>query len=264
MPSQAAGTRVAASSASPGGRPNASMCSSSRTVAEVPSVGQNGGMSLPSITETPAARARRYDCSCSGAAPRERSCIQAGTPSESKKSLHLVTDSVGTRETPRSDICWATASVSWYPCSTQSRPCSTAGPMMRAGPACAVTLRPQACAVKITADSSSGASGTVSMVSCSPAIPPEIMTLMRSAPALICARVPRTNPSGPSHSSVFDDSCPCPPVHTSARPAVRMRGPSVRPAAMAERSAKSTWSISPTQRTVVTPHSRVRRAPSPT
>ena len=91
------------------------------------------------------------------------------------------------------------------------------------------------------------------MVSFAPAMPPEIMTLIRSAPALICARVPRVNPSGPSHSSALGASCPCPPVHTSARPAEKMRGPSARPAAIAERSANSAWSLSPTQRTDVTP-----------
>ncbi len=92
--------------------------------------------------------------------------------------------------------------------------------MIGAGPACAVTLRPQACAVEMTAAISSRVSCGVAMPSCSPAMPPEIITLMRSAPALICVRTPRAKPAGPSHSMVSSCSWPWPPVQTTAWPAV--------------------------------------------
>ena len=134
--------------------------------------------------------------------------------------------------------------------------------MMPAGPAWAVTLRPQSWAVVITASSSSGCSCGVSIPSCSPAIPPEIITLIRSAPSEISRRAPLRNSAGPSHSRVSPWPWPWPPVHTSARPAVKIRGPIARPASMARRRAKSAPSRSATQRTVVTPASSVRRAPS--
>ena len=141
-------------------------------------------------------------------APSDRSCIHAGTPSSSKNAPARVTTRVGTSATPRSAISRATSGVSSYPCSTQSRPSSTASAMIGAGPACAVTLRPHAWAVEIAAAISSRVSCGVVICSCSPAMPPEIMSLMRSAPALIWLRTPRANASGPSHSSVSSVSCP--------------------------------------------------------
>ncbi len=80
--------------------------------------------------------------------------------------------------------------------------------MIGAGPAWAVTLRPQACAVSITAAISSSVSWGVSIASCSPAMPPEIITLIRSAPSRICDRAPRRKPSAPSHSTVSVPSWP--------------------------------------------------------
>ena len=113
-----------------------------------------------------------------------------------------MTTRVGTSATPRSAMRAATSGVSSYPCSTQSRPSSTASAMTAAGPACAVTLRPQAWAVEMAAAISSRVSCGVVICSCSPAMPPEIMILMRSAPARSCPRTPRVNSTGPSHSSV--------------------------------------------------------------
>ena len=56
-PSQRIGPSVPAYSACAGGSPYSTMYSSSRTVALVPSNRQNGGMSLPSSTSTPACSA---------------------------------------------------------------------------------------------------------------------------------------------------------------------------------------------------------------
>ena len=134
--------------------------------------------------------------------------------------------------------------------------------MIAAGPACAVTLRPHAWAVEIAAAISSRVSCGVVICSCSPAMPPEIMSLMRSAPALIWLRTPRANASGPSHSSVSSVSWPCPPVQHSASAGGEDPRAGHVPASIARRSAKSAPPFSATQRTVVTPDSRVRRAPS--
>ena len=134
--------------------------------------------------------------------------------------------------------------------------------MTSAGPAWAVTLRPQSWAVVTTASSSSAISCGVSIASCSPAMPPEIITLIRSAPSEICRRAPRAELGGAVASSVSPWPWPWPPVQTSAWPAVKIRGPVARPASIARRRAKSAPSRSATQRTVVTPASSVRRAPS--
>src|SRR3954469_16840976 len=84
-------------------------------------------------------------------------------------------------------------------------------------------------------------------------MPPEIMTLIRSAPARICWRTPLRKPTAPSHSREPDELCPCPPVQDSGMPAVKMRGPTTWPAVIAWRRAKSTCFFSPTQRMVVIP-----------
>ena len=124
--------------------------------------------------------------------------------------------------------------------------------------ACAATRRPWRWASEIADSSSSGSSwafpGTAPLVS----TPPVAITLMQSAPSNICSRTALRASYG--LSTIRPANQPCPPVMQITLPAARMRGPGMRPAAIASRTSIATLPVQPTSRTDVTPACSVLRA----
>ena len=156
------------------------------------------------------------------------------------------------------------------PCSIERMPARMAFLMPSVAWACAMTSRPPALASATQARSSSRLKWACLGLSRGESTPPEVQTLITSAPARRSSRTlrrisstPSTMPQGsPGWGVNRFTRCPlgiqpsvCPPVWPSTATAIRRRGPETRPSSTACLTPRS---APPASRTVVMPRSSVR------